>query len=285
MPDGEFLFELPPAEPARPKAEIKPIDVPLWTRNKARLVRDYLFLFVQITHHGTYLDAFAGPQELDLLETWAARLVLEVQQLRHFHLFEEDPAGLTALELLRTQHPDRDIAIWSGDVNGRLPELLSSGAIPPTEATFCLLDQRTFECHWTTLVSLARHKPSGHFKIELFYFLAQKWLDRALHAQKDSGPPTAWWGRGDWEQLRAMSRQQRVDAFVSRFRNELGYHNVMAWPIFERDGAGAPVMYYMIHASDHHAAPGLMRRAYDTAVRANTEQTSFGWRIAPRTRS
>jgi three-Cys-motif partner protein len=160
--------------------------------------------------------------------------------------------------------------------------LLSSGEIPPREATFCLLDQRTFECHWTTLEALARHKAPGNFKIELFYFLAQKWLDRALHAQKDAGPPTAWWGRGDWEELRSMSRQQRVDAFVSRFRNELGYHHVMAWPIFERDGAGAPVMYYMIHPSDHDEAPVLMRRAYETAVRVDTEQTSFGWRIAPR---
>src|SRR5438093_6142932 len=163
MPAGEFLFELPPAEPARPMASIRPIDVPLWTQNKARLVRDYLVLFVQVTHHGTYLDAFAGPQEKDLLDTWAARLVLEVQQLRHFHFFEEDLASVTALELLRAQHPDRAITIWPGDVNVRLPQLLSSGAIPPREATFCLLDQRTFECHWTTLEALAHHKPPGHY--------------------------------------------------------------------------------------------------------------------------
>ena len=31
---------------------------------QARLVRDYLILFVQVTRHGTYLDAFAGPQDM-----------------------------------------------------------------------------------------------------------------------------------------------------------------------------------------------------------------------------
>ncbi|PYM22178.1 MAG: hypothetical protein DMD80_29165 [Candidatus Rokuibacteriota bacterium] len=281
MSDGEFLFDMPPPGPPRVEA-IRPIDFPLWTRNKARLVRDYLILFVQVTHHGTYIDAFAGPQEMDLLETWAARLVLDVQQLRHFHLFEKHPASIAMLGILRAQHPGRSITVWPGDVNVLLPQMLASGAIPPKEATFCLLDQRTFECHWTTLEALARHKPAGHYKIELFYFLAQKWLDRALHAQRDAGPPTAWWGRDDWEQLRDMNRQDRVEAFVNRFRHELGYRHVHPWPIFERDGAGAPVMYYMIHASDHNDAPAFMRRAYDTAVQENTEQMNFGWRIAPR---
>lgn len=88
--DGQLSFVPADSHAKREKAPlIKPIDVPLWTRNKARLVRDYLVLFVQVTHHGTYLDGFAGPQEMDLLDTWAARLVLGVQQLRNFHFFEK----------------------------------------------------------------------------------------------------------------------------------------------------------------------------------------------------
>ena len=63
-----------------------------------------------------------------------------------------------------------------------------------------------------------------------------------------------------------MSRRRRVEAFVSRFRDELGYRHVMPWPILERDGSGAPVMYYMIHATDHPEAPKLMSRAYHATV-------------------
>jgi len=35
---------------------------PVWTDNKARFIMLYLRYFVYITHHGTYIDGFAGPQ-------------------------------------------------------------------------------------------------------------------------------------------------------------------------------------------------------------------------------
>jgi hypothetical protein len=56
--DGQLSFVAPDAVPRERPPLIDPIDVALWTRNKARLVRDYLILFVQVTRHGTYLDAF-----------------------------------------------------------------------------------------------------------------------------------------------------------------------------------------------------------------------------------
>jgi hypothetical protein len=63
-----------------------------------------------------------------------------------------------------------------------------------------------------------------------------------------------------------MRSLERVKAFASRFKKELGYWSVKPWPIFERqDGAGA-LMYHMIHATDHLEAPSLMSRAYEKAV-------------------
>ena len=56
-----------------------------------------------------------------------------------------------------------------------------------------------------------------------------------------------------------------MEAFVERFKNELGYKSVKPWPIYERKDGGN-VMYYMIHATDHLIAPGLMSRAYQKAV-------------------
>ena len=111
---------------------------------------------------------------------------------------------------------------------------------------------------------LAKYKASGH-KIEIFYFLANGWLERALAAQKDLDVLARWWGRDDWTELRAMSRDERRDVLVGRFKRDLGYQSVKAWPIYERENGGA-VMYYMIHATDHPEAPKLMSRAYRNTV-------------------
>lgn len=265
---------------------VRPIHRALWTRNKAALVREYLYLFVQVTHHGTYIDGFAGPQEVEGAEasdSWAAKLVLDIEQLRHFHLFEQSREGIDALNTLRRARAaaDRTICVWPGDMNVRIPELLATDAIGPREATFCLLDQRTFECHWSTVQALARHKPPGHFKIEIFYFLASRWMDRAISEQEDPGPPTAWWGRTDWRSLRGLRASDRADLFVQRFRRELGYRHALAWPILEQGNRG-PVMFHMIHATDHPAAVGFMSRAYEAAVYPVGEQQTFRWRIEPR---
>ncbi len=48
-----------------------------WTENKAKLIERYLFYFVLVTKHGTYIDGFAGPQGVP--QNWAAQLVLETE--------------------------------------------------------------------------------------------------------------------------------------------------------------------------------------------------------------
>jgi three-Cys-motif partner protein len=267
----EKLFDIGHAGPVEP--EIKPLRYPVWTENKARLIERYLYYFVLVTKHGTYIDGFAGPQEAEKPEMWAAKLVLESQPrwLRHFHLFEKNALQLKALESLKAeQHPrtkrepKRDISIYPGDFNDRVVDLLSSGKVTATEATFCLLDQRTFECKWATVETLARHKTARH-KIELFYFLPIGWLDRALAAQRDTAVLASWWGRDDWNALRPIDARARADRFVSRLRGDFDYRSVKAWPIYER-ASGGRVMYYMIHCTDHEEAPVLMARAYDRAV-------------------
>ena len=204
----------------------------------------------------------------------------------HFHLFEIDPAGYDALLDLKNsqprrdktrREPKRDVKIYLGDFNNHIAEILDPDQIPAREAAFCLLDQRTFECHWSTVASIANYKSSGH-KIELFYFLPNSWLDRAISGLNEPDSVLLeWWGREDWkEQILGKRGLTRSGAFVNRFREELGYRSVKAWPIYERS-EGGHVMYYMIHATDHPAAHALMYRAYHKAVRPNkpAEQMSL----------
>ena len=73
---------------AEPK--IKRIRRPIWTEHKAKLIERYLYFFVLVTRHGNYIDGFAGPQEPEKPDMWAAKLVLESEPrwLKRFFLFD-----------------------------------------------------------------------------------------------------------------------------------------------------------------------------------------------------
>ena len=268
--DGKqsLLFPLPTSSPVEPK--VPAIRRPIWTENKALLISRYLYLFVQITKHGTYIDGFAGPQNLNCPNSWAAKLVLESepQWLRNFYFYDVDPKKVADLQTLKNGQPKiqgRTIHVNPrGDFNVLVKELLDSGVIREREATFCLLDQRTFECKWSTLKALAQYKSSSH-KIELFYFFAVKWFDRAFSAVGNKKILEEWWGRTDYDQLRGLNNNDRAQLVGNRIKDEFRYASVKPWPIFERYGGGT-TMYYMIHATDHPAAPMLMSRAYRQAV-------------------
>lgn len=271
-----FLFEdMPPRIDLEPT--IAPLSRPIWTQNKATLIAEYLRLFVYITRHGTYIDGFAGPQEPDMPSMWAAELVLGIRPklMRNFYLFDRGREQIKALRSLKSsqpapdesrREPTRQIRVIPGDFNKKIVELLNSHVIRENEATFCLLDQRTFECDWATLEALAGYRASNH-KIELFYFLPNSWFDRAAKQLKSDEVLKRWWGRDDWSDLRWMKRQPRRELLQERFKSELGYRSVKAWPIYERETRGN-IMYYMIHATDHPEAPKLMRRAYGIALRS-----------------
>lgn len=277
-PESELLFDLP--DEPDPEPVFKPLTYPIWTENKAALVKDYLFLFVQVTKHGTYIDGFAGPQEENKPSMWAAKLVLELSPplLRNFYLFEKAKKPLQSLETLVNAQPKitgRIIKMFPGDFNAEVPKLLDQQIIKQTEACFCLLDQRTFECKWATVSLLAQYKKSG-YKIELFYFLPIMWFGRALSALKDEQVLKDWWGRDDWEQLKTMSSDQRKDTLVARFKNELGYTYVTPWPIRMKSNNEGHLMYYMIHATDHPEAPKLMNRAYELALEPEVQIVQLG---------
>lgn len=258
----------------------KRVQQPIWTENKARFIQQYLRFFVQITKHGAYIDGFAGPQYHHRLDAWCAALVLasEPKWLRHFFLCEITTKGVRALRRLageQIQATDkkgrklpRTIEIWPGDFNRNVEGLLDSGKIAPKEATFCLIDQRTFECDWETVRKLAAYKNPPNNKIEILYFLGVGWLHRAFSGiRKNEERARKWWGNSDWRELTSKTSWDIAELVRRRFEGELGYRHASAYPIFDKK-KGNKVMYYMIHASDHPEAPALMVRAHHRAVRA-----------------
>lgn len=258
--------ELPQSDPKIPDRDFASLRFPLWTQNKARLIQEYLRPFEFITHHGTYIDGFAAPQESDHEEMWSAKLVLEIEPkwFREFWLCDIDPAGINRLEQLKAKHetPQRRIEVVPGDFNGTVYKILESGTIGENTATFALLDQRTFECEWQTAVALSKHK--RRTKIELFYFFPTGWIDRSLAAVRAAATIAKverWWGRPDWSALQRMDGTIRAKMVAKRFEDELGYGKASVYPIHSERRRGR-VMYHMIHATDHAEAPPLMIRAY-----------------------
>src|ERR1700686_3286750 len=115
---GGLLFELP--DPTQPDNEIvvKAPTLPLWTAAKARLISRYIYYFEMVTHHGTYIDGFAGPQSPDLSDSWAAEMVLGLQPLwlRHFHFCDSGRPQVRALRALKARSKvGLDITIYPGD--------------------------------------------------------------------------------------------------------------------------------------------------------------------------
>ncbi len=257
---------------------------PIWTETKAKLIADYLRYFLFITKHGTYIDGFSGPQYAEMDEAWAAKLVLEMEPkwLRNFYLCELSKTSYDALRSLVEAQPEvkkRVIETHQGDFNRYVEQVLASGRISDAEATFALLDQRTFECEWSTVTQLANHKGAGR-KIELFYFFPTGWINRALAAQKDETVLERWWGDHSWRDLKDKRPHAQVEAMNKKIR-DLGYADVKSWPITKREGGEGRVMYHMIHATDHNEAPKLMYRAYrnlvaDTATEVEQMELDYG---------
>jgi three-Cys-motif partner protein len=266
-PDHPKLLDL---EAADQPLKFKNLTGKVWSKYKAQLVRQYIYYFILVTKNCTYIDGFAGPQQEHKPDTWTASLVLGIEPrwITKFHLFEEDPIQYQKLRELWRSAPSTlrsRITLYPGDVNKNLPAFLAKRRIREKQATFCLLDQRTFECDWATVESVAYYKTQGR-KIEIFYFLANNWLPRSLAAVKDDATLLRWWGRDDWSRLCVQGSYDRAAIVCDRFQRELGYRYATPWAIFQ-DHKSPRIMYFMIHATDHPAAPMLMRRAYEHMVR------------------
>ena len=270
--DQALLFSLTdlPIVARTPEKNFRSLQHPVWSEEKANLIQEYLRLFTFVTKHGNYIDGFAAPQRRHLSKLCSAALVLQTEPpwMRNFWLCDLDPKGVELLEAIAEPHRSkiRQIDILPGDFNMTVDQVLASPKITTKSATFALLDQRTFECAWSTVQKLAQHKPSlgqTDTKIEIFYFLATGWLDRSIAAV---GAPstvdklTRWWGRPDWKSLQGMQGIPRARLVAERFRKELGY--VYARPYAIHNRRNGRTMYHMIHATDHDEAATLMLRAY-----------------------
>ena len=271
----EDLFaDYPEPERRRSTASFEPLRVHIWSETKAQLIRNYLEYFGWVTRHGCYIDGFAGPQNPEERDGWSAYLALSIRPtfIRNFHLCERNRNSFQLLTQLRNAQPStkgRTINLYRGDFNRQVHSILEAGHLTNTNATFALLDQRTFQCHWRTVTALASRK-GGRYKIELFYFFPTGWLNRSLSRKRPSDI-TDWWGNDSWQHLTNIKPIEAMFELKQRLQ-DLGYIDVQAWPINERKEGDGRVMYHMLHATDHELAPKLMEKAYHKLVATATHR-------------
>lgn len=172
---------------------------------------------------------------------------------------------------IRLRFPRRDwlrVRWGEGDFNQLVLSDLAENRIPKDKPTFAFLDPDSTQLGWTTIEALARYKDApGLYKIELLILLN---TDQALvrlvprHQGPDyensgdartmdwvMGGRDAWWDLND-QHFSAMNLMAR---YVHRLR-ALGYLDVRAVPIL--NPRTRVRQYFLIHASDHPAAAGLM---------------------------
>ena len=252
----------------------------IWTNTKAKLISNYLEYFQWVTKHGCYIDGFSGPQYENEPESWAAKLVLEIEPkwFREFFLCELKPKSFKKLDdMVRDQPSERNRTIQThlGDFNTWVDTVLASGLITDTKATFALLDQRSTECKWETIEKLTQHK-KGETKIELFYFFPTGWISRTI-SKTSTNVLDAWWGGIGWKELIGKNQKDSIELMSARFQ-ELGYLDFTIWPIHEKNDGNGRIMYHMLHATDHPQASNLMRKAYRKLVATPEElQTIDMW--------
>ena len=242
---------------------------PAQTDAKSRLIASYIAKFQLVTGGGLYIDGFAAPQSRGHKDAWTARRVLKISppRLRTFWLCDNDPEGVEMLRELKVEHhgkpKGRRVFVFPGDFNDRVDQILASGRIKNRTAVFAFLDQRTAECHWSTVRRLAAFK--GRTRIEQLYFLGVGWLHRSLTQSKTPerlAELDRWWGSRNWEDLKDMTQVELSWVVAQRFQSELGYTYSNLWPIYLKEGSRRTA-FTLIHASDHPEASKLMRRAYE----------------------
>lgn len=205
---------------------------------------------------------------MDDFTVWTAKKVLEMRPawIQRFYLCEINDRKLTELRTLKRTHDrnptGRHVSVIPGDFNKSIDTILLANRIRNRTPAFALLDMHTSECDWDTVRKIARHKPKG-MKIEILYFLATGWLPRAL-SRKEESSATKWWGNDEWRTLKTQTQIDWATSLCSRFQRELDYRFAHAWPIYRGDDSQR-IYYYLVHATDHPAAPSLMRSAYRTA--------------------
>ncbi len=260
-----------------------------WTRGKLDVLRRYLDAYTTATKsvdHRIYLDAFAGePDNEERLtgdeikgSAWIA-LSIESPPFTRIRLFETEEKARQLEDALRGAFPGRDLKVYAGDCNERIPQALAELSDVSWAPTFAFIDPNGTEAEWRSLVSLAGFRPHHLTKTELFLLFSAPMFTRLLPVDGSEVRPqdfariTAIFGSDDWQHIYIArlngtitpgeARSEYLNLMRWRLETELGYR--WTQPLEIRNERGN-VIYHMVFATDHEAGHKIMSDVYAQAA-------------------
>lgn len=269
-----------------------------WTQAKLQMLAEYLGRFAQASKgqaERVYLDAFAGEGHgLDRVTGekfhGSARIALDAGEDAGFTRFRYFEMGQKAAELqqrLRAEYPGKDIKVYAGDCNEKIPEALSELSSLKWAPTFVFLDPDGMELKWQTLKALADHKrgyrktgsDKPEYKVEMWMLFPTSGIIRTLALDDakvtggDFDRATRLYGSDEWRPIYRRRKAGEISAAEARAE----YVNLMRWRLeralqygaahaFELRNSKGP-LYHMIFATDHAAGTRIMSSIYAKAAK------------------
>ncbi|MGZ6589275.1 MAG: three-Cys-motif partner protein TcmP [Solirubrobacteraceae bacterium] len=250
-----------------------------------------------------YLDAFAGEGHgIDRLTgeefRGSSRIALEATatrgdaQFTRLRYFEQDSKARELETRLQVEYPGRDIRVYGGDCNAKIPEPLRDLWSYRWAPTFAFIDPDGMEFEWRRLEALAAHKrgyraatsSKREYKVELWLLFPTQGIVRtlALDAAKvrpeDERRATELFDTEAWRAI----YERRVAGKLSPHDAKEEYVNLMRWRLSEDLGydrthplelknTRGGTIYHMVFATDNAAGDRIMGDIYNKAASQMTQ--------------
>ena len=170
-----------------------------WTKGKLDVLRRYLDAYTTATKSVSeriYLDAFAG--ELDNEERLTGEqiessasiaLLIGNPPFTRVRLFEREGKAKQLASSLHAQFPGRDLKVYGGDCNERIPEALAELKEVRWAPTFAFIDPNGTEAEWKSLVSLAGFREAHRTEDRAVHPLLSANVHAPAPCRREQGPP------------------------------------------------------------------------------------------------
>ena len=244
-----------------------PREVGAWTRDKLKVVEDYLPPYLTATQRATervYIDAFAGPGK-NILERTGETIdgspLIALSAKGHdgrgfdrLFFIDNDPQAVRELKAeVASREATNRATVIRGDVNEELPRLIRT--IHPRSPTLVFLDTEGIEPRWETIQSLAE------WRTELLINFP---LGMAINRNPDSPKVTAYFGTEEWRKYWEGDRVSRTSGLIRFYLNRLAQLGWKEQPTHSRlvKDDGKKHLYYLLFASKVKPGREIMTWAF-----------------------
>ena len=238
-----------------------PRDVGEWSKNKLKILSDYLPVYLQATTRAIeriYIDGFAGPG-LNRVKSSGEEIpgsplvALDAKskngtRFDRLYFIERDTHAASELRnLVANRREEGKAQVIEGDVNVELPKLMAG--LPKRSPTFVFLDTEGIEPRWTTIEALAG------WQTELLINFP---LGMSINRNPDSSKVTAYFGTNRWREL--WNSPGRTRALLQLYKErlaELGYRHTTEDNRLIKTSGGRR-LYYLVFVSKVDVAQRIM---------------------------